>query len=273
MKKTIIIVSASSDIGFAMCKRWIRGGHSIVGTYRTESAQTEELKKMGVQLIHCDLVDKESVNKAIGAINSSIDNWDSLIIAPGNQEPVGMFVDTDFDEWEKSIQVNFTSQLRFVYGLLSKKNINHSLGPSVLFFAGGGVNNSVIRYSAYTISKIALIKMCELLDAEIPDVRFVIVGPGWVKTKIHEATLQAPEMAGENYHKTKAKIASDEFTPMDDVLDCCDWLIDLPREIMSGRNFSVVFDKWGTSELKKELLNNFNMYRLRREGNELQIKE
>ena len=37
--------------------------------------------------------------------------------------------------------------------------------------------------------------MCELLDAEVPDVKFVILGPGWVRTKIHDAVLQAGKIA------------------------------------------------------------------------------
>ena len=142
----------------------------------------------------------------------------------------------------------------------------------MILFAGGGTNSATKYYSAYTISKIALIKMCELLSAEILDIRFSIVGPGWVKTKIHDATLTAGERAGKNYEKTKFKLQSDELTTMKDVLDCCDWLISSPRELISGRNFSTVFDKWGTEELFEALIRDSDMYKLRRHGNELLIK-
>ena len=141
-----------------------------------------------------------------------------------------------------------------------------------MFFAGGGTNSATVNYSAYTISKIALIKMCELLDAEVKDVRFTILGPGWVGTKIHQATLKAKEDAGANYETTKYKLNSDELTPMNEVLDCCDWLINSPREVISGRNFSAVFDKWGSKELSQELVRDSEMYKLRRHGNESIIK-
>lgn len=145
--------------------------------------------------------------------------------------------------------------------------------PSVLLFAGGGTNNATVNYSAYTISKIASIKMCELLDAEIADTRFVIVGPGWVKTKIHQATLAAGEkLAGANYQKTIFKMASNECTPMDEVMDCCEWLFNSPRELVSGRNFSTVFDKWGSPELQIALAKDLNMYKLRRYGNNQLVK-
>jgi len=46
-------------------------------------------------------------------------------------------------------------------------------------------------------------------------------------------------------------------------------VISQPKEVVGGRNFSVVNDKWGESKLNKELLKNENMYKLRRFGNEL----
>jgi len=163
--------------------------------------------------------------------------------------------------------------MRLVRKLLPFRNIGNAFGPCVLFFAGGGTNNAVKNYSAYTISKIALIKICELLDAEIPDTRFSIIGPGWVKTKIHDSTLKAGARAGENYKRTLVKLTGDDCTHMEEILDCCDWIIGSPRKVISGRNFSVVFDKWGTKELEKILLKEADMYKLRRFGNDRLIKK
>jgi len=55
---------------------------------------------------------------------------------------------------------------------------------------------------------------------------------------------------------------------MEQVLDCCDWLANAPQELISGRNFSVVFDDWGTEELEKRLAEESDMYKLRRCGND-----
>ena len=267
-EQTAIIIASSSDIGSAMARRWREKAWKVFGTYRTKSYATDELSEIGVELIHCDLSDNGSVQKACLELRNLCPLWDNLILSAGFQEPIGSFISCNFDDWSDSIQVNFTSQLRIVKELLPTRNTNNILGPCVLFFAGGGTNNATVNYSAYTISKIALIKMCELLDAEIPGTRFVIVGPGWVKTKIHQETLLAGERAGENYEKTKYKLSSNECTSMDEVLDCCDWLINSPRDVISGRNFSVVFDMWGTEELSRKLINDLNMYKLRRHGDD-----
>jgi NAD(P)-dependent dehydrogenase (short-subunit alcohol dehydrogenase family) len=273
LKRSAVVISASSDIGTAMCMRWKAQGWDVCGTFRTESKATAELAGRGINLVYCDLSEDTSIKDACGQLIEICQRWDVLVLCPGAQEPVGPFAEGSFKEWEKSLKVNFSSQLDIVHQLLPARGKKGKLEPIVLFFAGGGTNNATVNYSAYTISKIALIKMTELLDAEIPDTRFAIVGPGWVKTKIHEATLKAGDKAGGNYRRTQEKLAGGECTPMDTVLDCCDWVINTPRSAVSGRNFSVVFDKWGDAELEKALEANQDMYKLRRQGNDWRKKE
>lgn len=271
-QKSAVMISASSDIGAAMSGRWLKKGWQITGTYRTKSSVTEALDAAGMKLIHCDLSGVDSIQKACSMINGQVEAWDVLVLCPATMNPIGPFLDCEFDQWEQSLNSNFTGQMRIVHELLASRNMTTENGACVLFFAGGGTNNATIDYSAYTISKIALIKMCELLDAEIPDVRFVIVGPGWVKTKIHQETITAGDKAGQAYQTTQKKFEQNEFTSMEDVLDCCDWLIRSPRRIVGGRNFSVVFDCWGDKKLEDLLIGDEHVYKLRRYGNDLLTK-
>lgn len=261
-----IIISASSDIGVELCKEWHEYGWSIAGTFRTASPALEDLKNF-VELHHCDLRSVESVERC--CLELKKEPWDALVFAPGNLEPIGDFKEVDFDKWEEGIQVNLLRQLRILHRLLQKRNLSTTLPqPTVLFFAGGGTNNAVLHYSSYTLSKIALIKMCELLDAEIPDTRFVIVGPGVVKTKIHEPTLKyGATLAKTSYQKTVDRLQKDECTPMKEVIKCCSWLIKTPCRAVRGRNFSTASDKWGTKDLEKMLEKDGDMYKLRRHGN------
>ena len=64
---------------------------------------------------------------------------------------------------------------------------------------------------AYTLSKIASIKAVELLDAE-KDTKFTILGPGWVKTKIHKSTIDQPRSSGDNYKKQYKTLKKIIFT-------------------------------------------------------------
>lgn len=263
-----IIVSASSDIGGALAHHWRAAGHPVVGTYRTASAAVDALEHAGISLVPCDLSDTASVRAASAALIRSAPAWDVLVLAPGALEPVGRFLDCDFEEWAASLTVNLTNQLRLIHALLPARSRGTAPGPLVLLFAGSGSNGAAPGYSAYTVSKIALTKMCELLDAELPDTRFAILGPGWVRTKIHQATLRAGARAGVAHRRTLDMLAGGAWTPMAEVLACCDWLATAPRAVVGGRNFSTVHDRWGSAELTARLARDGDLYKLRRAGND-----
>ncbi len=266
---TAIVIAISSDIGDALARRFLERGYRVFGTYRTYSNRLAALEQQGVRLVKCDLADPAAIARASAELRDACPVWDILVLCPGWQEPVGPFRTCAFDTWAESINVNFINQARFVRELLAKCRSGGVRSSCVLFFAGGGTNNATVNYSAYTVSKIALIKLCELLDAEMPDVRFAIVGPGWVRTKIHEETLRAGLRAGENLQRTQEKLARNDFVPMDEVIACCEWVFRSPREVVGGRNFSVVFDPWDTRELEAGLAADSNLYKLRRHGNEM----
>ena len=268
-----IIISANSDIGTELSINFANKSMNIYGTYKTKSNNADRLLNSGVKLYKCDLNDNKSIIDCCNKLKRVCSLWDFLILCTGTQEPIGPFKDCSFDEWENSVKVNFTGQMRIVRELLPIRNSENNLGPCVIFFAGGGTNNATLNYSAYTVSKIALIKMCELLDAEINDTRFVIIGPGWIRTKIHQQTIKAKTKAGDNFEKTRIKLLKNDFTPVEDVISCCEWVLSQPKKIISGRNLSVVFDLWGTEELIKYLGEDFNMYKLRRYGNDLLISK
>jgi NAD(P)-dependent dehydrogenase (short-subunit alcohol dehydrogenase family) len=260
----------SSDIGSALAKYWVKKKWMVTGTYRTYSSIVKDLeKKQNIHAIHCDLLSNESIEQACEQIRDIHPLWDVIVFAPGYLDPIGRFKDISFEEWEKGIEVNFTKQLKILHKLLPYRNLQTKLcETAVLFFAGGGTNNAVVDYSSYTISKIALIKMCELLDAEIPETRFVIVGPGLVKTKIHEPTLRLEKKdLGENHQKILQRLKTDQCTPMKKVVDCCDWVITTKCKEVRGRNFSAASDQWKNRKLEEELQKDFSMYKLRRHKN------
>jgi NAD(P)-dependent dehydrogenase (short-subunit alcohol dehydrogenase family) len=265
-----VVLGASSDIGNALCMDWIEKNWAVWGTYRTMSPSVEKLQGQLQDLVQCALDNVDSVDKACEILGQQLKNWDVVVLGPGLQEPIGLFESCDFDEWAHSIEVNFINQLRFLRGILPTKNQEPSEnGPTVIFFAGGGVNNAPIRYSAYTVAKVAMVKMVELLAAEMPDVKFVIIGPGWVKTKIHNSVLASKENAGASYARTIEKFKNNEFVPMDKVVECCNVMIEGDKAALTGRNISVEFDCWSEPQFLSFLNENSNIYKLRRFGNDL----
>lgn len=264
-----IIIGCSSDIGASLAERWLARQWRVAGTYRNDSEKTRMLVQRGVALVECDLRNSTSVDAAAQQLQTEVPEWDVLVLGAATMEPIGPFATCSFDAWAEGIDINLLNQLRMLHALLPKRRTTAPTPPTVLMFAGGGTNGAPECYSSYTLAKIASIKMCELLDQEIPDTKFTIIGPGWVRTKIHNETLRAGPNAGASLERTLGRLSSGEFTPMSTVLDCCDWVVDAPRNIVSGRNFSVATDPWSSDSLQRLLAKDNNLCKLRRYGNDV----
>ena len=152
---TVWIYSISSDIGTALALRRLNSGWNVAGTYRTWSKQLQDLKEKGANLVQMDAADPDSVAAAAGCLVASVGRFDECVMALGTLEPIGHFHETSWHEWEMSISVNLTAQLHATHtALLFRKP-----DALFLFFAGAGTNSATKRMSAYTVSRIALIKM------------------------------------------------------------------------------------------------------------------
>lgn len=267
---SVVVLGIASDIGRELAVRFAADGWGVSGTFRTRTGL--DRLPAGVRLTQCDLASPRSVAAALDTFRRDGPNWDVLIVAAGTEEPIGAFWECEPDAWDESIGINALAPLRLVRGLYPIRNTSGT--PSVAFFSGTGTNGAAPAYSAYCASKILLIKMCELLDAESPDTSFFIIGPGIVRTKIHEQTLRAGKRSGANHARVVEFLGSgSQGTSHDDVYACLQWCVGAGKSVIGGRNISLVHDSWrdGGVGLAKSLKGDPNLYKLRRNGNDLSV--
>lgn len=240
----------------------------MIGTYRTPAGLGPLASRTDIHLLPCDVGSRDSIRGMLGAYARLAQPWDLFISAVGVLDPIGSWTSLDFDAWEQSVIVNSLAQLRVLHGLYPYRRPGAEVHAA--FFAGGGTNNPFRNYSAYCLSKIALIKMCELIDDETPDVNAFIIGPGFLPTKIHEQTFANPGGAGENVAKTRAFYdAPESAATCEDLYDCINWCVAGGRGVMGGRNLAAVHDPWRRDgdRLAEELRRDRDKYKLRRAGN------
>lgn len=266
-KKTYVILSVSSDIGANLAFKWLKEKKFVIGTYRISNKYIKRLKELGCKLYKVDFSKKKEVSNFV----QKLKNYKiiKLLSAVGTQEPVGKLININFDQWEKSIIINAINQIKCIVEI-HKKNKDKL---KVILFAGGGTNNATESYSAYTLSKIMLIKFAELISFEEKNICCSILGPGWVKTKIHKATLKNKKGARKNWNITKKKLNSNECVPMFKVIECIEWMFQQEKNVLGGRNISLVYDKWGTNKLQRLLKSDNNIYKLRRFKNEVLVRK
>ena len=256
-----LIIGISSGIGSALAEELNNQGHDIHGT--TRAIKSDMLRGENKQLYYCDLKSIPSMDKFINSFSSK-NSWDNLIVCPAQMEPIGNFEGTEIDDWLETFNVNFNSQVYLLHKLLKYKSNKLS---RVIFFAGGGVNGVTPNYSCYTTSKIAMIKLIELLDYELKDVIFTILGPGWVKTKIHDQSIDPKHKDLPSYRETQKRLKENNFIEMRKVISSIRWILEQPKEIVGGRNFSTAHDPWENPKLIEMLRSDHHAYKLRRHRN------
>jgi FkbM family methyltransferase len=261
-----LIISGSSDIGTSIIKS-IRKKNKVIFTYNN----TKPSELSHISSLRLDILSKKSIKKFIK--KKIINDWDCLVFLPASQDPVGPFNKSTSEDWVKSVNLNFTNQIYLLRELLDKKSNKKNFVNSVVFWAGGGVNDSPKNYSAYIVSKIAQIKMVELLDNEIDDVKFSIIGPGWVKTKIHQTTFLAKDKAGDNFFRSQKIFNDNNFVSMKQVVTCFNQIVKSKKKIFGGRNVSAKNDQWNEKDFRLLLETDENMFKLRRNKNDFKISD
>jgi len=257
--KTVVLVGLSSGIGAALAAHYHAKGMRVLGTSRRDPTAYP-----------LDVNNRAQIQQFRETLQKQGIRWNILILSVGVLEPIGLFLEQPFAAWEQAYRANALGQWEVLHALHDLRSDD----ATVFFFAGGAMNGVLERYSAYGVAKIALMKMTEYLHQEDPTTRYAIVGPGWVPTPIHEQTLRAGAAAGSNFSRTAAFLEQDPVTHADDapifrdIAACLDWITQQPRDLVGGRNFSVVHDAWGerpgAERLRTALATDPDVFRLRR---------
>lgn len=251
LNMTIFVVGITSDIGKYFAKQCIDEGHIVYGTSRSEPDETLKtlVNARGGVIIRCDFKDIKQIGEAIRKWDSLNVRWDLFLSAVGILSPIGEFTSLNIDLFEQNIYINSLSQFRFLQGLLSTRNG----GAKVFFLTSRGIHDPFPEHSAYCLSKLMLVKMCEILDEEIEDCSFIALNPGYIPTKIVKQDKGAKELSKEECEYRLNRVS--EFIM---------WATKHEKAVVSGRNFFIEYDSWGTDELLEELLEHRGKYKLRR---------
>ena len=94
----------------------------VIGTYRKKTNKVKELEALGAKTFYCDIKKNNSIDLVSQKI-SKFGKWNTLVLAAGDQNPIGKIIDLNFNNFEDSIKVNFINQMRFLKNLLKKETI------------------------------------------------------------------------------------------------------------------------------------------------------
>ena len=274
----IVISGGGSGIGAALAEALSSDGHLIIICGRRKEKLQDVAEKYGnVKAFACDVSKEKEVIALRNFVTQQMNNVDVLINAAGLFGAIGRFDKTDSWLWKQTLDINlFGTYLMSKYFL---PLILNSERKRIINFSGGGAFGTFPNYSAYAVSKAAVVRMTENFANELEGtgVHVNCVAPGFVATEIHNATLIAGEsLSGTDHYQLTQKKLKDGAVPMETPVNCVNFLISHDSDGLTGKTISASFDKWSTEAFKKAIpeISKSSLYTMRRmDLTNLQLKD
>ena len=250
----IAITGASSGIGAALGEALAADKHMVfVCARRVDRLMRMTERSTGVLGHACDVTNEEQVAQFVAWIKGHTPHLDALINCAGILRAIGSLETTSSKDWFEVIRTNlFGTYLMIKHAL---PLLDDSDAPRIINFSGGGAFNPFPNYSAYACSKAGVVRLTESLAVEFAarGIRVNAVAPGFVRTPIHDATLEAgPDRAGEEQFAFTLEAMRSTKSP-DVVIDCVRFLLSSASDALTGKTISANYDPWNDPEFVKNL--------------------
>ena len=189
-----------------------------------------------------------------------VDGLDGLVCAAAVMDPIGLVGDYEPADFKRTLEINVLGTLLAVHHCLPALRAG---GGSIVTFGGGGATGPLPRFDAYAASKAAVARLSENLAVSLAPLQVNCVAPGFVATRLHDATLAAgAEAAGaEFYERTKREVAGGGF-PASEAAELVSFLLDSPP--FSGKLISAQWDPWRDPAFHRRLAEEGDLATVRR---------
>jgi NAD(P)-dependent dehydrogenase (short-subunit alcohol dehydrogenase family) len=214
--KNVLVTGGSMGIGRAAAESCLERGANVVvcarGTDALESTAAELNQKFPghIRAAQADVTSSDDVDRALAIAEETFGPLSGVIHAAGIYGPIGPVTTSDPEEWFQTIRVNLFGT--YIVARQSCVPLKANGGGRLVFFSGGGAAAPFPNYSAYASSKAALVRFVETLSVEVGpyNIQANCVAPGFVATRMHNATLEAGALAGDAFlAKTKAALSGE----------------------------------------------------------------
>lgn len=271
--RNVFVSGGSRGLGFSVCQSLVDAGANVAFCGRNEPELTVALGILKAQVrsdqrivsIVLDVSDKEQVF-ALGA--GSLTDFgaiDILVCNAGILGPIGSFLENDLDEWIQSLNVNLLGSLYLIYTLLPQM-VERGHGK-IIQISGGGASGPLPGLTAYSASKVAVIRFVETLAKEYSKFGIDIngVAPGMLKTRLLDEMLEAgPERVGEDLFRRSVKKFTEQEDSSFQACELIKFLASSESDGISGKLISAEWDDWREWPNHLQDLQNSDLYTLRR---------
>jgi 3-oxoacyl-[acyl-carrier protein] reductase len=269
--KNIILTGAGRGIGREIAKKLALEGANIVLISRTEKELKETIEQLvpiNDKTFHLvlDISNLNQVNKKFSEIIERFEIVNCLINNAAIQHPIGAFRSVDLFEWKRNFIINFFGAVYCTHSVLG--NMIKSKKGKIINFSGGGATSPRPNFSAYGVSKTAVLRFTETVAYELKEFNIDInaIAPGIINTKMLDEIIGAGNKSGNELKQAveKKAIGGDDINKVTDLVTflCSDL-----SDGISGKLISAHWDPWDEETFIEKLKNEKDFATLRRIDN------
>lgn len=256
--KTALVTGGSRGIGKAIARAFLREGANVMLAARSEAELnaahlelSEEFGKTRVAICVTDVSREEDVKKIVAETLRNFSKIDIVVNAAGIYGPIGPSEKVDFEAWKRTFEINVFGTFK-VFQEVAPHMMKQRKGK-IINFSGGG-DGPFPRFSAYSASKVSVVRLTETLAAEMKEygVDVNAIAPGGVNTLFLDQAIAAGEGAvgKEQYARFLKQREAGGVSP-DEAAELCVFLASDASDGLSGRFISAVWDDWRNWDKEK----------------------
>ena len=189
-----IVTGASRGLGCAFARALAEAGATVALVARTSSDLERvagEIEAAGgrARAVTADVTDADAAREIVARVEREIGSVDLLVNAAGLGTPFGPFHDDSIEEWWRTLEVNLRGPAVWCRAVLPGMIARRS--GRIINVASGAGTVAIPYLSAYVTSKTALIRLTEVVAAEVAEhgVTVLAIEPGTVRTAMAEKAL------------------------------------------------------------------------------------
>lgn len=178
-----------------------------------------------------------------------LDELHGLVCAAAVMDPIGPIGEYAPAAFKRTLDINVMGTLLAVHHCLPALRAG---GGSIVTFGGGGATGPLPRFDAYAASKAAVARLSENLATTVSPLKINCVAPGFVATRLHDATLAAgAEAVGPDfYERTRRTVEAGGF-PALEAAALVSFLVNDPP--FTGKLISAQWDPWRNATFHERL--------------------
>ena len=266
--KTVLVTGGGRGIGRAIALKCASEGANVALLARTATELNEtsdRISNLGGQSspVVCDISSMKDVGRAILNARETYGHIDVLVNNAGIQPPIGPFESISIDEWEKNVRVNIFGTIHVTKSVLPEMIVRRR--GKIINLSGGGSTSPRANFSAYAVSKTAIVRFTEILAIELTQYNIDVnaISPGAVNTKMLEEVLNAGPLAGtEAFDAEKRRDTGGDDPEIAGELAC--FLASDDSDGITGKLINAKWDPWREKVFQENLRQDRDIATLRR---------